>query len=452
MPNPVVKIENVSLTYNEGKPTEFKALQDINLEIFSEEFVIFFGPSGSGKSTLLYLIAGLEVPSKGKVSVNGQNDITHLSQKDMIQFHRSSVGMIFQAFYLIPSLTAKDNVLLPMVFAGAEPAKREEVAAKLLARFGITEFQSRTPSHLSGGQQQRVAIARSLVNDPSLVLADEPVGNLDSKNAAIVLDLIADLKHKDKKTVILVTHDPSYLPKADRVFYIQDGKIVKVADQSKEHKGYDTFKEKPEDELQKKPEDRDTILKKLAKMYPGLDENRLMAKLLVHESLVPYDIEVIDNTEIIISKFINKEIDEHKMYKLLDDSSKGNLKGLSLYHPTTTKLIKSVMEITKEVKVIESVTSASGEKTITILAKSKEVADFVLEKSTVKLTSTQKKKLHEVIGYRIEEKITGEQFRQVLDLSLKDGGVGLNSRTAAHFAEKTEVIIAKLLEDRNANR
>jgi putative ABC transport system ATP-binding protein len=448
MPNPVVKIENVSLTYNQGKPTEFKALQDINLEIYPEEFIIFFGPSGSGKSTLLYLIAGLEVPSKGKVSVNGSADITHLSAEEMIAFHRSSVGMIFQAFYLVPSLTAKDNVLLPMVFAGEEPAKREEVAAKLLDRFGIKDFQNRTPSHLSGGQQQRVAIARALVNNPSLVLADEPVGNLDSKNAAIVLDLIADLKNKDKKTVILVTHDPSYLPKADRVFYIQDGKIVKVADQSKEHNGYDAFKEKPAGEAKQKPSDQDTILKKLAKRYPGLDENRLMAKLLVHESLVPYDIEVIDNTEIIISQFISKEIDEHKMYKLLDESSKGDSKGLGLYHPTTTKLIKSVMEITKEVKVIESVSSASGEKTITISTKSKEVAEFILEKSTVKLSPAQKKKFHEVIGYRLEEKINSEQFKQVLDLSLKDGGVGLNSRTAEHFAERIEVLIAKLMEDK----
>lgn len=441
MPEPVVKIENVSLTYNPGKPTEFKALQDINLEIYPEEFVIFFGPSGSGKSTLLYLIAGLEVPSKGIVSVGGQKDITQLSSEDMIQFHRSAVGMIFQAFYLVPSLTAKDNVLLPMVFAGDEPSKREAVASKLLERFGISDFKDRTPSHLSGGQQQRVAIARSLVNNPDLVLADEPVGNLDSKNAEIVLDLIADLKHKDKKTVILVTHDPSHLHKADRVFYIQDGKIVKVANQKEDkHHGYEAFKE-TQNKLEEK--EKTTILEKLSKTYPNLDQNRLMAKLLVHDSLIPYSIDVLEKTEIVISQYINKEIDEHEMYKRLDNSTKDG--GISLYEQTAHKLIKSVMEITKEVEIIDSVTSLSKAESLDLKVKSKEIVDFVLEESEIKLTVAQKKRFHGAIIERIDSKINSDDFKTLLDKPIKEGGVGLNTRTASHFAEKIELLINKLI-------
>ena len=187
----LVQLTDVNLTYNQGKASEFKALKNINLEIYPEEFVIFFGPSGSGKSTLLYLIAGLEMASTGTVRVGTRADLKKLSSEEMVAFHRSFIGMIFQAFYLVPSLTAKDNVELPMVFAGIEPATRAKVAATLLERFGIKDFQDRVPARLSGGQQQRVAIARSLVNNPSIVLADEPVGNLDSKNAEIVLDLIS---------------------------------------------------------------------------------------------------------------------------------------------------------------------------------------------------------------------------------------------------------------------
>ena len=224
---PIIKIEKMSIVYDPGKSNENWALKDISLEIYPEEYVIFFGPSGCGKSTLLYVIAGLEKPSQGKVIVNGK-DLTSLSEKELIGFHRSSLGMVFQAYYLIPSLTARDNVVLPQVFMEKPPAERLEKTRILMERFGITDFQGRTPTKMSGGQQQRVAIARSLINDPPILLADEPVGNLDSKNAEIVIDLLAELNSKDKKTVLHVTHDPSYLGHAHRIFYMRDGKITRV--------------------------------------------------------------------------------------------------------------------------------------------------------------------------------------------------------------------------------
>jgi putative ABC transport system ATP-binding protein len=446
---PIVKIQNVNLTYNAGKPTEFKALHDINLEIYPEEFVIFFGPSGSGKSTLLYLIAGLEMATEGTVSVASKPDITKLNAEEMIQYHRSSIGMIFQAFYLVPSLTAKDNVLLPMVFAGVLPEQREAMAQKLLGRFGITDFENRNPARLSGGQQQRVAIARSLVNDPAIVLADEPVGNLDSKNAEIVLDLIADLKNKDKKTVILVTHDPSHLHKADRVFYIKDGRIVKVVENTSaeiNRHGYEAFKEVPAEGKgagDKEAVSTETLLEKLVDLYPNVDRDKLMAKILVHSALMPYDIEMIENAEELVKKFIKKEITAEEMYKHLDNSEEKG--GLGFYAQTAQKLVKSVVELNKEIKQVANV---SVEK---FKHESSNILEFLIEDHPVKLSVKQKEKIREIITMRLDNKIGEDQVQKLLDTPQREKGVGLNSRTAEHFAKRIELIIIRK-KNKNENK
>jgi len=214
---PNIKLENLSIVYNNGKTNEFWAVRDINLEIYPEEYVIFFGPSGCGKSTLLYAIAGLEKPSKGRVLVN-DIDLGLAGERELIKYRQFLVGIIFQAYYLISDLTAEDNILLPQIFAGKSFLERKKQANFLMERFGVLDFKNKKPSQLSGGQQQRVAIARSLINNPSILLADEPVGNLDSKNAEIVIDLLDNFNKKDKKTVVYVTHDQRHLDKADRVF------------------------------------------------------------------------------------------------------------------------------------------------------------------------------------------------------------------------------------------
>jgi len=175
---------------------------------------------------LLYSISGLEFPQKGEVIIEGKA-INKLSREETYNLHRRTIGMIFQAFHLIPSLTVRDNVALPMIFTNIPPKIRNKRADELLNRFGVLAQADKLPTQLSGGQQQRVAIARALANDPDIVLADEPVGNLDSKSAQIVMELLEELNRKDKKTVILVTHDPRYLDYADVIFYIKDGAIIK---------------------------------------------------------------------------------------------------------------------------------------------------------------------------------------------------------------------------------
>jgi len=230
---PIISLKNVSVVYNHGESAETTALKNISLEIFEGEYIVFFGPSGCGKSTLLYTIAGLESPTSGEVIVAGQN-MRVMPERGLIEFYRTTIGMVFQAFYLVPHLTARDNLILSKMFAGVSKEAREKKADELCERFGISQFANRKPSMMSGGQQQRTAIARALMNDPHIILADEPVGNLDSKNAGIVLELLADIHKNEKKTVIQVTHNPNDIHYADRVFYMKDGIVERVVLQSHE--------------------------------------------------------------------------------------------------------------------------------------------------------------------------------------------------------------------------
>ncbi len=203
---------------------EVQALRGVNLKIERGEFVAIMGPSGSGKSTLLYLIGCLDKPTKGSVIIDGQNTST-LNEKQLTELRRDKIGFIFQQYYLIPTLTALENVELPMVFKGVPKDERIERAEELLEMVGLGSKKYRKPNELSGGEQQRVAIARALANKPSILLCDEPTGNLDTKSGRIVMDIIKRLNVERGVTVVLVTHDPSLKVYADRVIKIRDGVI-----------------------------------------------------------------------------------------------------------------------------------------------------------------------------------------------------------------------------------
>lgn len=217
---------NLSVTYFPGQSNEVKSLDKVSLSIYEGEFIIFFGPSGCGKSTLLYSIADLE-NYQGDVLVEGKK-IRDLSRKDKVEYCRQTIGMVFQAYHLIPTLNVIQNVALPLISAGVPAKERKERALELLTRFGVNNQAYRLPNQLSGGQQQRVAICRAVINSPKILLADEPLGNLDSKSAEEVIKLFKDININSKKTVILVTHDPTYLDIAHRVFFIKDGKLIDV--------------------------------------------------------------------------------------------------------------------------------------------------------------------------------------------------------------------------------
>ena len=223
---PVISLKNVWKIYDMGE-TKVNALQGVSLDIKEGEFVAVIGPSGSGKSTMMHIVGCLDVPSKGTVSLRGKN-IATLAESSLAQTRGKSIGFIFQQFNLLPMLTAAENVALPMVFQGIDRQQQLAKAKQLLTRLGLGDRMHHRPTELSGGQRQRVAIARSLANDPKVILADEPTGNLDSKTGKEVMNILADLHEKEGKTIILVTHDIDLVKHAERTVHLKDGQIEKM--------------------------------------------------------------------------------------------------------------------------------------------------------------------------------------------------------------------------------
>ncbi len=221
----IIELKDVWKTYTMGD-VKVHALRGINLKIKKGEFVSIMGPSGSGKSTAMNMIGCLDIPTTGQIYLSGK-DISKLTESTLAQIRGKKIGFIFQKFNLLNSLTAKENVMIPMRFQDANPGKIDSKAEELLDLVELRDRMNHKPNELSGGQQQRVAIARSLSNDPEVILADEPTGNLDSNTGVKVLDFLKKL-HKEKgTTIILVTHDESVAKQADRVEYLSDGQIVK---------------------------------------------------------------------------------------------------------------------------------------------------------------------------------------------------------------------------------
>ena len=219
-----LQISGLQKTYTEGNRTR-KVLDQIDLDIEDGEFFVILGKSGSGKSTLLNLISGIDKPEAGHVILH-DTDITRLSEYERTRFRRDHIGIVFQFFNLIPTLTVLENVTLPLELRGDNRREAERRAAKLLDRVGLGHRAGSFPDNLSGGEQQRIAIARALVTEPALVLADEPTGNLDEDTGKLVLNLLLELTRDVGRTLIMATHNPEIVPLADRVCRIHDGKLV----------------------------------------------------------------------------------------------------------------------------------------------------------------------------------------------------------------------------------
>jgi putative ABC transport system ATP-binding protein len=216
----VMRAIELGKTYRDGEK-ETEVLRQINLEIEAGEFIAIAGPSGSGKSTLLGLLAGLDKPTQGNVFI-GEHEITSLSENRLAKIRGKMLGFVFQSFNLIPTLTALENIELPLLLNGIHDHSK---AKELLDLVGLSHRHKHYPSQLSGGEQQRVAVARALVCDPPIILADEPTGNLDSNNSKAVIELLKGLSENRGKTVVVVTHDLDFAAKAERIIHINDGRI-----------------------------------------------------------------------------------------------------------------------------------------------------------------------------------------------------------------------------------
>jgi putative ABC transport system ATP-binding protein len=419
---PIIQVKNLSVIYNLGKNNETVALKNINLKIYPGEYIIFFGPSGCGKSTLLYCLAGLQTPTRGEILVQDKN-LLELSLKEMVIYRRLFVGMIFQAYNLIPTLNVLNNVILPLVFGGSVSGLDIEKAKSLLQKFGIENLANRYPNELSGGQQQRVAIARALIYNPSILLADEPVGNLDSASAKIVMDTLSEINESLGKTIILVTHDPFYLDYAHRVFHMKDGEIIRVVTNPK-RKQIGPF------------EQIQTVEK--TSFRP---EVSLQPRALAQYLLTSLDEPIIKRLEIAIEKRISGEITESEFKEILDRPFENG--GVGLYRQTAENFAQKVERILAESeplreKVFAEKPQEEIDKTVESLRK------FLLEgwNGSLKLEE-QVRRLDEAIRLRLEGKIDKKEFQKRLDLSFKEGGVGLNRRTARNFMRKLEIALLK---------
>ncbi len=219
----LIQAQNLVKVYQMGR-VEVPALRGVNLEIQRGEYVAIMGPSGSGKSTLMHILGCLDRPTRGSYRLEG-HEIAHLDEDQRAEIRKRKVGFVFQQFNLLPRLTAVENVEVPLVYLGVPPRERRRRALALLERVGLAQRAQHRPTEISGGEAQRVAIARALANDPALILADEPTGNLDTRTGQEILSLFREL-HQEGRTIVVVTHDPEVAQEAERIVYLRDGQVV----------------------------------------------------------------------------------------------------------------------------------------------------------------------------------------------------------------------------------
>lgn len=427
---PIIDIDRLRVIYNQGKSNETRALEETNLKIFPKEYIIIFGPSGCGKSTLLYSIAGLQKPTYGEVTIQGIG-LSHIQPKQELELHQKRIGMIFQAFYLIPSLTILDNVCLPKTFLGESPIERHDAGMKLLRRFGIAEQADKFPSQLSGGQKQRVAIARSLINNPEIILADEPVGNLDSESAQNVLTILKELNDIDQKTIIMVTHNPEHLPYADRVIHMKDG-IITSEEVHEEKRPPEVIKEEITTETVQVSGD----LKMLLHSFKNLSVQQLnvllipfKAKQLLNHVLSDLTEEQVSMAESLLKELLFNNIDIDQLTSRLDAQLDKGGAGWNKQRATTfSKRIHTLLDLVKTLQ--ESPERAAHE-----------IAIYFTTHFHLSLSEEETPRFESFLRQRMENKINQFELRHRLDAQKSLGGLGFYKGTAEKIARELEMIM-----------
>ena len=432
MAKPLIVCRDVSIIYNQGRQNEFKALSEVNTDIYEGEYIILFGASGSGKSTLMYAIQGSLPPGEGTMLIRG-DDIYKYPPSERVYFQRHVMGIIFQQFNLIPSLSVLDNVALPMIFANVERAKRERRAQALLDRFGVGHVSHKIPAMLSGGQQQRVSVSRSMVNDPKILLADEPTGNLDSVSTQQVMDKIDEINTFDRRTVIMVSHNAAHLSYAHRVYYLKDGKIIRevVNPQRKQIKPV------------KEGETIVTELEQLARLYPYDSIESLRVKSMVNYLTQEYTFDQIVRLEGAIGTFLQGKIDRHALVRALSLSyERGGAEIDEAEAKRMAKVAETMMERAADIRRFRAKKDNEG-----IFFSQHELAermrDHLLHVYRFKLSIDQERNLTELIADRVTG-VTGEdELNEKLQRGVRSGGLALGEAEADDLTRYFEKLIAQ---------
>ena len=432
MAKPLIVCRDLSIIYNKGKSNEFKALTGVNTDIYEGEYIILFGASGSGKSTLMYSIQGSLPPGEGTLLIKG-DDIYSYPPSERVYFQRYVMGIIFQSFNLIGSLSVLDNVALPMIFCDADKTTRDRRAQSLLDRFGVGHVSHKIPAMLSGGQQQRVSVSRSMVNDPKILLADEPTGNLDSVSTQQVMDKIDEINTFDRRTIIMVSHNAAHLSYAHRVYYLKDGYVVRevVNPQRKQIKPV------------KEGETIVTELEQLARLYPYDSVDTLRVKSMVNYLTQDYTYSQLIRLEHAVELFIKGRIDRTTFIKgLILKTEKG---GVEMEEKEAKRMAHTVEILIKQADDIRRFRAKKDNDDIFFSQHklAERLRDHLLGLYRIKLNKVQNENLVEMIADRVTGVSTEEQFNERLMKGLRSGGLGLDPKEADELTRYFEKIIAQ---------
>lgn len=432
MAKPYITCRDLEITYNKGKSNEYRALQHVNTDIYEGEYVILFGASGSGKSTLMYAIQGSLPPAGGSLLIGG-DDIYSYPPAERVYFQRYIMGIIFQSFNLIGSLSVLDNVALPMIFCDADKAVRERRAQSLLERFGVGHVSHKLPSMLSGGQQQRVSVARSMVNDPHILLADEPTGNLDSISTQQVMDKIDEINSFDQRTIIMVSHNASHLQYAHRVYYLVDGLVVReVAN--------------PQRKQIKPVEEGETIvteLEQLARLFPYDSVDKLRVRSLTNFLTQPYSFDQLTRLERSILMLLKGKINKEQFVRTLTLRFEDG--GVDIPRADAERMLRQTIHVIEQSDDIRRFRKNRAMDTAFFEQHkfSERIVEYLVMEHGIRLTKEAHERLAELIADRVSGVSNEVDFHAALEAPRKDDGLGFKSAVADLVTRYLEKLIAQ---------
>lgn len=432
MAKPFIVARDLSIIYNQGKSNEFKALSGVNTDIFEGEYIILFGPSGCGKSTLMYSIQGSLPPGEGTLLIKG-DDVYSYPPSERVYFQRHVMGIIFQSFNLIMSLSVLDNVALPMIFCNADKATRNRRAQALLDRFGVGHVSHKIPAMLSGGQQQRVSVARSMVNDPKILLADEPTGNLDSVSTQQVMDKIDEINTFDRRTIIMVSHNAAHLSYAHRVYYLKDGRILRevVNPQRKQIKPV------------REGETIVTELEQLARLYPYDSVETWRVKSMVNFLTQDYTFDQIGRLEHAVDMFLQGRIDRTSFIKaLILPMERGGVEVTEKEARRMADVAEKVIDTADDIRRFR----ARKDNDAIFFTQDKlaeRMREHLIKEHRIKLSKEQEANMTELIADRVTGVVDESELNERMMKGVRSKGLGLSEAEADDMTRYFEKVIAQ---------